>query len=103
MQRDVDIVAVGKRDGESALDLFDSDIVDARLAPAHVAVLVELPVLVAVAAPPLPGVIMPLVLEAHGDPIIGEGPQALAQNVVELALPFASQERDDLVAPADEF
>ena len=43
---------------------------------------------------------MPLVLEAHGDAVVAEGPQVLAQHVVELALPLARQERDDLVAAA---
>jgi hypothetical protein len=39
---------------------------------------------------------VPLVLEPDGDPVTGEGPQALAQRVVQLAGPLAAQERHDL-------
>src|SRR3954452_24450950 len=82
--------------------LVDRDIVDARLAAAHVALGVELPQLVAVAAPPLTRFVTRLVLEAHGDAVLGERPQILAQRVLVLATPFACEERDDLLAPRDE-
>jgi hypothetical protein len=45
---------------------------------------------------------MALVLEADGDPVPVEGPQALAQGVVQLACPLGGQELDDLGAPGDE-
>ena len=61
---------------------------------------VELPVLVAVGAEPLAGVVVPLVGEAHGDAVVGEGPELLDQPVVELALPLAGQEGDDRSRPA---
>src|SRR3954466_10565422 len=59
------VAASGERDARPALvlgpgaedapvALLDRDVVDARLAAAHVALVVELPLLVAVAAPPLP-------------------------------------------------
>src|SRR3954463_16174157 len=87
---------------DAPLGLLDRDVVDARLAAAHVALVVELPLLVAVAAPPPAGGVAALVLEAHGDPVGGERPQVLAQRVLELAVPLAAQERDDLVAPVEE-
>src|SRR5262245_2661953 len=91
------------RPEDPPLGLVDLHVVDARLAPAHVALVVELPLLVAIAAPPLPGRVVALVLEAHGDPIAVERPQVLAQPVVELALlPLALEEGDDLVAPVEE-
>ena len=68
------------------------------MAHAHQPVLVELPVFVAVGTEPVAGVIVPLVRKAHGDAIAGEGPELLREAVVELAIPFAGQERDDLVA-----
>src|SRR5262245_24070756 len=50
-----------------ALALLDPVVVDARVPPPHQAVLVELPVLVPVASPPLPVCVARLVLEAHRD------------------------------------
>src|SRR3954471_24568559 len=83
---------------DAPLGLLDRDVVDARLATAHVALVVELPLLVAVAAPPLAGGVAALVLEAHGDPVGGERPQVLAQRVVRLAVPLAGQELHDRLA-----
>src|SRR5690242_13281185 len=85
----------GARAEDATIGLGDRHVVDARLAASHIALLVELPLLVAVAAPPLPGGVPALVLEAHGDPVGGERPQVLAQRVVALALPLAAQELDD--------
>src|SRR3712207_3851311 len=92
---------VGARAVPAAVALGDGDVVDAGLTTAHEAALVELPQLVAVAAEPLAGGVVPLVLEADGDAVVGGAPQALAQHVVELALPLAGQEVDDL-RPAGE-
>src|SRR4029077_16956982 len=83
--------------------LLDWQIVDAGDAPAHQAVLVEFPVLVAVAAEPGAAVVVPFIGEAHGDAVLAEGPDFLDQAVVELALPFARQERFDLRAAVQEF
>ena len=51
---------------------------------------------------PLAVAVVPLVLETHGDPVVAERPQLLAQRVVELPVPFRSQEGDDLLAAFDE-
>src|SRR5690348_11656982 len=75
---------------------------DARLAPSHEPVLIELPQLVAVAAPPLAVAVMALVLEAHRDPVVVKGPQALAQRILQLALPLLGEERDDVGPSGDE-
>src|SRR5689334_3498798 len=61
--------------------LVDAHVVDARLATAHVAEVVELPQLVAVRAPPLSVRVLRLVLEADRDAVAREGPQVLAQPV----------------------
>jgi hypothetical protein len=78
----------------------DGDVIDAGLAAAHQAAVVELPQLVPVAAEPLPGRIVPLVLEAYGHPVVT--PQTRAQYVVQLGLPLSGQELDDLLAAGDE-
>src|SRR5688572_3428891 len=74
---------------ELAICFLDRQVVDAGEAPAHQAVLGELPVLVAVGAEPVPRVVVPLVLEAHGDEVAHEAPELLLQPVVELAVPLA--------------
>src|SRR5438093_1554164 len=71
-------------------------VVDAREAGAHQAVLRELPVLVAVRAKPIAGVIVPLVSEAYGNAIGVEGPKLFDQPIVQLARPLAFEESDDL-------
>src|SRR5687768_5258500 len=81
-----------------ALGFDDRKVVDARVARRHEPVLVELPVLVAVGAVPLPRIVMPLVSEAHGDPRTVESPQLLDETIVELFRPLARQELHDLRA-----
>ena len=84
------------------LVLADREVVDARLAAAHQARRIEFPELVAVAAEPVPCVVVPLVSETDGDTVAGKGPERLGQPVVELTLPLAGEERPDLVAAGDE-
>ena len=80
---------------EAAIFFRNRDIVDAGFAAAHQAVLVELPLLVAVGAMPLPGIVMPLVLKPHRDAIAVERPEILDQAILLFLLPFAGEERDD--------
>src|SRR3569833_1047358 len=88
---------------EAPVGLGDGDVVDARFAPAHQPLLVELPLLVAVGAEPAAAGVVPFVLEAHGDAVAVERPQILDQPVVELLLPLAREEADDRRAALDEF
>src|SRR5712671_4277675 len=83
--------------------LLDRDIVDAGDAKPHQAVLVELPILVAVAAEPKPAIIVPLIGEAHGDAVFVKGPDFLDQPVIELAVPLARQEGSNGPAPLLKF
>ena len=84
-----------------ALAVLDGKVVDAGDAKPHQAVLVELPVFVAVAAVPIVAVIVPFVGEAHGDAVFAERPELLDQAIVELAVPLALQEGLDLLAPVE--
>jgi hypothetical protein len=70
---------------------LDAGVVDAGFAAPHQPVLVELPQLIAVTAIPTAVGVVPLVLEADGDAIAGEGPQTLSERVVEFALPFVTE------------
>src|SRR5690242_12251286 len=81
----------------------DRQIVDAGVALAHQSVLVERPILVAVRAIPLAGIVVPFVREAHGDAVFGTGPELLDQAIIELFRPFALEECDDRVAAGEEF
>src|SRR5215218_3695059 len=87
---------------EETLRLGDGQVVDAGVAPAHQTALVELPVLVAVGAEPVAGVVTGFVGEADGDAVAFEGPQFLDQPVLQLPPPLAGQEGHDLVPPGDE-
>lgn len=77
------------RPAEQAIRLGDRHVVDAGVADRHVALGVELPVLVAVRAPPLPGGVVPFVGEAHRDAVVAERPQLLDEPVLELLGPLA--------------
>src|SRR5262245_42693557 len=87
-----------ERPAEFARRFGDRQIVDARVTPAHEAVLVELPIFVAIRSKPVVRIIVPFVSEAHRDARSVEGPQLFDQAVVELARPFALKESDDLIA-----
>src|SRR5262245_52811615 len=78
-----------------ALTVFDREIIDAGDPPPHQAFRVELPILVSVAAKPVTGIIVPFIGKAHGDPIVAECPHFLNQPIIELAIPFESEERLD--------
>ena len=85
---------------ELAVTLGYGDVIDAGFAPTRQAVVVELPEFVAVAAEPLAGVVVPLVLEAHCDAALVEGPKCLRQPIDTFSLPFPCQELLDLAAAA---
>ena len=91
-----------ERPMELALVGRDRQVVDAGVAHAHQSVLVELPILVSVGPEPVAGVVVPLVRKAHGDAVAGESPEFFREAVVELAIPFAGQERNDLVPSRQE-
>ena len=82
---------------ETTLGARDRYVVDASLAPSHQAVLVKLPLLVAVRAKPVVGVVVPLVLEANRDAVVVERPKLLDEPVIELFRPFALEEGDDAI------
>lgn len=88
---------------KSALALFDRHVIDAGVADGHQPILIELPVLIAVGAEPLTGIVMPFIGEADGDPISPESPDFLDQAIIAFPRPFPFQERDDLRPPHREF
>src|SRR5262247_4301312 len=84
------------------LAILDRQVIDAGDAPPHQGVLVELPVLVAIAAKPVAGIVVPFICKAHGDPVVAERPHFLDQPIIELAIPFAREKRLDLRAALNE-
>src|SRR3984957_6350243 len=78
-----------------ALRLLDWEIVDGSKPQAHQPVLIELPILIAIRAKPIPGVIVPFIGKAHGDTVSLERPRLFDQPIVQLFGPFASEKRDD--------
>src|SRR5829696_563156 len=81
---------------ELPLWLADRQVIDAGVSLTHQAVLVEFPVLVAVGAEPVSRIVVAFVREPDRDTIARVCPQLLDEPVVELAIPFACQELDDL-------
>src|ERR1700730_3564583 len=69
-----------------ALRLLDWPIVDGSKPQAHQPVLIELPILIAIRAKPIPGVIAPFIAKAHGDTVSLERPKLLDQPIVQLFL-----------------
>src|SRR6202165_6193757 len=59
---------------KAAVAFGNRNVVDAGLAAAHQAMLIEFPLLVAAGAMPLPAIVMPLILKAHGDMILVRRP-----------------------------
>ena len=55
-----------------ALTILDRKVVDAGDAQPHQAVLVEFPILVAVAAEPAPAVVVPFIGEPHRDAVVAK-------------------------------
>ena len=51
--------------------LSDSNIIRAHVAATHQAVIVKLPMLIAMSAIPLPAFVVPLVFKADGDAVVG--------------------------------
>src|SRR5215210_6683057 len=86
----------------ASLGFVDLVVVYARVAAPHVPVFVELPVLIAVTAPPLTVLVVRLVLETHRDAVALVAPQLLDQPVVELPSPLAFQEGDYLLTTPEE-
>src|SRR5262245_48538375 len=81
-----------------ALTFLDRQIVDACDPQLHQSVLVELPVLVSVAAEPVPAVVVPFIGKSHCNAVFAKGPDFFDQTIVELAIPLACQECFDRLA-----
>src|SRR5215813_10667043 len=82
--------------------VLDRQVVDAGDAPPHQAVRVELPVLVAIAAKPVAGIVVPFICKAHSDPVVAVRPHFLDQPIIELAIPFAREKRLNRLAAVNE-
>ena len=79
------------------LALLDREVIYAGNAPAHKALLIEFPVLVAVAAKPAAAIIMPFVGKTHRDAVLLEGPDFLDETIIQFPVPLAGQESDDFL------
>src|SRR5437879_2418779 len=93
----------GRGPMKTAVFFGDRDIIDAGFGAAHQAMLVELPLLVAVGAMPLPGIVVPLILKPHRDTVAVERPEILDQAILVLLRPFAGEERHDRGAALENF
>jgi hypothetical protein len=88
-QRGVIIGPLAQRPEILAIAIFYPRIVDACVAHPHQSILVEFPILIAVAAVPLPGIVVPFVGKAHGNSVLTTAPDFLDQAVIKFSIPFA--------------
>src|ERR1700730_5001695 len=86
-----------------ALRLLDWQIVDGSKPQAHQAVLIELPILIAIGTKPIPSVIAPFIGKAHSDTVALERPKLFDQPIVQLFRPFASEKRHDFLPSVHKF
>src|ERR1700676_1923899 len=87
-----------KRPTILAIRFLDRKIIDACEPQTHQAIIIELPILVAVRAIPISRVVVPLIREAHSNAIAGKGPKLFYKPVIQLFRPLASEEGDDVVS-----
>jgi hypothetical protein len=89
--------ATAKCPGIFTVHFLDGKIVDACESQLHESIIVEFPIFVAVRAIPVSRIVVPLVGEAHGDAVLGEGPKLFDQTVVEFLRPLAGEKSDDVL------
>jgi hypothetical protein len=88
---------------EPSLGLANLDVVTTHLSLAHLAILGKSPVFESVTSRPLARLgVLELIPELDGDLVISKGKQFFAEAVFLLYRPFASQEVDDSLSPAEE-
>src|SRR4029077_8011898 len=88
---------------KAAVRFADWGIIDGCEAATHQAVVVKLPILVAVGAKPVAAVVMPFIGKTHRDLVLSEDPKLLDEPIVQLALPLAGEEGNDRLAALQEF
>ena len=86
-----------------AVAFLDGKVIDTRKTKPHQAMLIEFPVFVAVAAEPIPAVVMTFIGKTYGNAVLVERPEFLDQAIVEFTAPLARQECFDLLAALQEF
>src|SRR6516162_2936397 len=91
------------RPAEQTVRLADRHVVYARLATAHQAVVIKLPLLITVGSVPVVGIVVPFVLEADSNTVVMECPELLDQPVAQFARPFPAQEAYDGGTSLEEF
>jgi hypothetical protein len=84
-----------------ALWFSNREIIDGSEPPKHKPVFVELPIFIAIRAIPLPGIVVPFIREANGEPVPIKGPQLLDETIVEFFRPLPLQESDDVGSPIE--
>src|SRR5258708_7712891 len=94
------IRTAAKRPMIFSLRLLDREIVDGCVAKAHQAIVPKLPILIAIGAKPILGIIVPFVSEPHRDAIAGVSPEFLDQPVVEFFRPLPLQKLNNFLPSA---
>jgi hypothetical protein len=91
------------RPEELPIACLNHNIINTGFSAPHETVVIEFPLLVAMSAKPVSGIVMPFILESDRDSVFVECPQFFYQAVVEFFSPFALLELDDRGTPVKEF
>jgi hypothetical protein len=81
-----------------AFRFLNWQVIDGRKPKSHQAIAIILPVLIAVGAKPVFGIVVPFVGETHGDAVAIVSPKLFDQSVVQLFGPFAFQKLNDFLS-----
>src|ERR1700730_12203307 len=76
---------------------FDRKIIDARQPQTHQTIFIKFPILIAIRAEPVSGIIVRLVSEAHGNAIAVKRPKLFDPPILQFFSPLARKNSDDLL------
>ena len=97
------IWATTKRPMILALRLLDGQVVDRCKPELHQAISIKLPVLIAIGAKPISGIVMLFIGETNSNAVCVAGPKLLDQPIIEFPGPLAFQKLNDLISSVQEF
>jgi hypothetical protein len=81
---------------ELSIYFHDREVVDTSITVVHQSVLVKLPILIAIRAKPVAGIVAPIIRKTNRDSWPVQSPQFLYETIIKFLVPFAGQERYDL-------
>ena len=85
-----------------SVGFLDWQVVDTCNPPGHEPIRIEFPIFVSVRSEPVSAVIVKLVSEAHGDPVITESPYFFDKPIIQFLSPLPLEKLNDLLSSGHE-